>query len=589
MKKLMILGIVLVLAVNCFADSLSHTLLGSTLTTVGRGRGLLLNPAWDATGTKLAWCNYYTGEILYCDLRNPNEVITLASGQVDAISSITWSVNGDYILFTKVGISPHILAKVKVTTKEIFDVLYPEDIVGVSEIRDPVIIASKLYFATDIGIYSVEIVEGENGPLVVEGTAKSLVRGMYRRPAVSQDGCNLLFEKEISPSQTQIWLVTAINALTTPIEDLNNSNNCYRVDNSDTFKFSPKFSQDASMFFYIEGAIDIEVIMAGGDDFCSNILKTKIAYSDKIKIGDFNATKELNLYHQWTSIAISPGGNRVAGTVIGGVEFNSGYGCSLDGGSALLVGSFAILFTADMTGEGLNVIEQPRTFQDGSGTIVTSVANTVVDGEVGTCHFVMYTPVSPFESLQEIGILETPPVRSFAPENTSFDPPLEVTIPITPVELSGSSTEDYEVVYLPEVGEKSLNLETLEVIDRGDNWIKVKVPHFSEITLIRSSMLIKDSDRDGLSDEDEVLYGTDPLNPDTDGDGLGDGRELNIFDTDPLNPDTDGDGMSDGDEVTWRYDPLDPISFGQLPLSPITLLVVILAVFGLGIRRMRFV
>ena len=39
--------------------------------------------------------------------------------------------------------------------------------------------------------------------------------------------------------------------------------------------------------------------------------------------------------------------------------------------------------------------------------------------------------------------------------------------------------------------------------------------------------------------------GTDPLNPDTDGDGLGDGAESGVG-TAPLNPDSDGDGMNDG-------------------------------------------
>jgi uncharacterized repeat protein (TIGR02543 family) len=59
-----------------------------------------------------------------------------------------------------------------------------------------------------------------------------------------------------------------------------------------------------------------------------------------------------------------------------------------------------------------------------------------------------------------------------------------------------------------------------------------------------------DTDGDGLSDGDEVnLHGTDPLNPDSDGDGLSDGDEVNIHGTNPLNSDTDGDGLSDGDEV----------------------------------------
>jgi hypothetical protein len=43
-----------------------------------------------------------------------------------------------------------------------------------------------------------------------------------------------------------------------------------------------------------------------------------------------------------------------------------------------------------------------------------------------------------------------------------------------------------------------------------------------------------DSDGDGLTDEEEALAGTDPLKWDTDGDTLGDGKEINRDGTDPL-------------------------------------------------------
>lgn len=58
-----------------------------------------------------------------------------------------------------------------------------------------------------------------------------------------------------------------------------------------------------------------------------------------------------------------------------------------------------------------------------------------------------------------------------------------------------------------------------------------------------------DSDGDNLADELEAQYGSDPLNPDFDGDGLADGDEVNTYGTDPVNNDTDGDGLIDGEEV----------------------------------------
>ncbi|HIE24607.1 MAG TPA: hypothetical protein EYP74_01260 [Anaerolineales bacterium] len=69
----------------------------------------------------------------------------------------------------------------------------------------------------------------------------------------------------------------------------------------------------------------------------------------------------------------------------------------------------------------------------------------------------------------------------------------------------------------------------------------------------------EDIDGDGLLNSEEIQLGTDPQNPDTDGDGLGDGDEVKNYSTEPLNTDTDGDGLSDGDEVfTYKTNPLIP-------------------------------
>ena len=57
-----------------------------------------------------------------------------------------------------------------------------------------------------------------------------------------------------------------------------------------------------------------------------------------------------------------------------------------------------------------------------------------------------------------------------------------------------------------------------------------------------------DPDRDGLTNLEEYELGTDPTSPDVDGDGLWDIEEIEAG-TDPWNPDTDGDGLLDGEEV----------------------------------------
>ncbi len=67
-----------------------------------------------------------------------------------------------------------------------------------------------------------------------------------------------------------------------------------------------------------------------------------------------------------------------------------------------------------------------------------------------------------------------------------------------------------------------------------------------------------DPDGDGLTNAEEIAAGTDWNNPDTDGDGLNDGEEVNLQNTDPLSVDTDLGGRTDGEEVlTDGTNPLD--------------------------------
>ena len=75
---------------------------------------------------------------------------------------------------------------------------------------------------------------------------------------------------------------------------------------------------------------------------------------------------------------------------------------------------------------------------------------------------------------------------------------------------------------------------------------------------------VADTDGDGLLDGAELHeHGTDPLDPDTDGDGLSDGDEVEEHGTLPLDADTDDDGMADGVEVEHGADPLDPDTDGD--------------------------
>ena len=76
-----------------------------------------------------------------------------------------------------------------------------------------------------------------------------------------------------------------------------------------------------------------------------------------------------------------------------------------------------------------------------------------------------------------------------------------------------------------------------------------------------------DSDEDGLIDRDEELvYGTDPYNPDTDNDQLLDGEEIE-YGFDPFDPDEDSDGMYDGYEFHNGLDPYTNDSYLDLDMD----------------------
>jgi hypothetical protein len=86
----------------------------------------------------------------------------------------------------------------------------------------------------------------------------------------------------------------------------------------------------------------------------------------------------------------------------------------------------------------------------------------------------------------------------------------------------------------------------------------ISTPETRSVFVIDPEM--NDTDEDGIPDIEEDSNGngiwdegeeTDPNNPDTDGDLLKDGTEIDVSDgnsTDPLDPDTDGDFLTDGFE-----------------------------------------
>lgn len=68
-----------------------------------------------------------------------------------------------------------------------------------------------------------------------------------------------------------------------------------------------------------------------------------------------------------------------------------------------------------------------------------------------------------------------------------------------------------------------------------------------------------DEDGDGLLNGQEIDYHTSQYAADSDGDGLSDCDELLVYATDPINPDSDSDGVDDGVEVQMLTDPLNSV------------------------------
>ncbi len=107
----------------------------------------------------------------------------------------------------------------------------------------------------------------------------------------------------------------------------------------------------------------------------------------------------------------------------------------------------------------------------------------------------------------------------------------------------------------------------------------------SGLRLVMNDWLIADPDEDGLVTWREYAAGLDPLNPDTNGNGVPDGAEDSngsagdnpdldddgvpnavemVRGTDPYRADTDGDGVADGVDAY----PLDPTRSQELPPDP---------------------
>lgn len=112
------------------------------------------------------------------------------------------------------------------------------------------------------------------------------------------------------------------------------------------------------------------------------------------------------------------------------------------------------------------------------------------------------------------------------------------------------NNENVEVEEIKEIPKIETPVEEEKEVE--DVIPETPIENIDEETLTPSTT---DTDQDGLTDEEEAVLGTNINDTDSDDDGLFDREEVEVYDTDPMNPDTDGDGFKDGSEVQNNYNP----------------------------------
>ncbi len=124
-------------------------------------------------------------------------------------------------------------------------------------------------------------------------------------------------------------------------------------------------------------------------------------------------------------------------------------------------------------------------------------------------------------------------------------------------QLAGTTSNGFDAVRQSELLIGGGHLNVLDAFWRGKiDDVRIYRSALDAFHLAVVNDWLGDPDLDGLVNGREWQQGTDPNDPDTDGDGLSDYDEVAVHGTDPLLMDTDGDQMPDAWEVAFGTNPL---------------------------------
>ncbi len=435
----------------------------------------------------------------------------------------------------------------------------------------------------------------------------------FTRPAMSPSGDQIVFlDSDPWPTNLDVYVVTDILAIlagqASPITSMNDPR-VVAVEASPRYADFPSWSEDGTLLFYCEdfnGAFDAELWNFNDTNF--DIVVASVANI----IAGTPVGRRIPLDGDQGPVCASKGGTRLA--YVGGLPV----------ANTLYAASLRIRGVIEIDGAGSTTLD--FVLRDGSGSTLSIAEGTAFSdygAAVNSLAVAVYTPVNPLDEVELTdGVAGIPVLRSFEVLNgttqvaPTLTPPAELTLTYRDQEIEGLAEAELTVyAYNGATGLMDLELPIVSR-DLSGNSITVAMTTFATPAKAGGGSGADtrvgvggktDSDGDGLSDETEGALGTDANEADSDHDGLSDYEEvywdgdgaLNPYDeignptgtdTDPWDPDSDGDGVIDGQEVDLGTGPLDPDDTPTLHTTSIQgvgiLLMVMLAALSISTRKM---